>query len=207
MPKTRAYSQSTRMQIRRLTRPGVLARLSREAAARAARHGRCRGSSARPRSSSARSTWATTSSGPQSMDCGTEGRLGHLPRLLSLYSCMAARRGDWDVAITAGEEARRLAEEFAEPAMGSRGRHGASHSWPRCAATSRAPNCLAARAEAVAEPAGANITMAFAQFGKVLAALATGRHTRRIRIRRATVRSRRLGIPPRNLILADRGSR
>jgi DNA-binding CsgD family transcriptional regulator len=36
---------------------------------------------------------------------------------------------------------------------------------------------LAARAEAVAEPAGANITMAFAQFGKVLAALATGRHT------------------------------
>ena len=35
---------------------------------------------------------------------------------------------------------------------------------------------LAARAEAVAEPVGANITMAFAQFGKVLAALAAGRH-------------------------------
>ena len=35
---------------------------------------------------------------------------------------------------------------------------------------------MAARAERVAEPAGANITVAFAQFGKVLAALAGGRH-------------------------------
>jgi len=35
---------------------------------------------------------------------------------------------------------------------------------------------LATRAELVAEPVGANITMAFAQFGKVLAALASGRH-------------------------------
>ena len=35
---------------------------------------------------------------------------------------------------------------------------------------------MAARAEMVAEPVGANITMAFAQFGKVLAALAAGRH-------------------------------
>ena len=45
----------------------------------------------------------------------TEGRLGHLPRLLTLHSSMAARIGDWDVAITAADEARRLAEEFAEP--------------------------------------------------------------------------------------------
>jgi hypothetical protein len=44
-----------------------------------------------------------------------EGRLGHLPRLLTLYSSMAARLGDWDVAIPAAEEARRLAEELAEP--------------------------------------------------------------------------------------------
>ena len=35
---------------------------------------------------------------------------------------------------------------------------------------------MAARAEMVAEPVGANITMAFAQFGQVLAALASGRH-------------------------------
>ena len=106
----------------------------------------------------------------------TEGRLGHLPRLLTLYSSMAGRRGDWEVAITAGDEAKRLAEEFAEP------------QWAAAADTAislvaamrgdeQTAELLAARAEAVAEPAGANITMAFAQFGKVLAALATGRHT------------------------------
>ncbi len=44
-----------------------------------------------------------------------EGRLGHLPRLLTLYSSMAARLGDWEVAISAAEEAKRLAEELAEP--------------------------------------------------------------------------------------------
>jgi DNA-binding CsgD family transcriptional regulator len=104
-----------------------------------------------------------------------EGRLGHLPRLLSLYSCMAARRGDWEVAMTSGEESKRLAEELAEP------------QWVAASDTAialvaamrgdeRRAECLAERAEAIAEPAGANITMAFAQFGKVLAALATGRH-------------------------------
>ena len=105
----------------------------------------------------------------------TEGRLGHLPRLLTLYSSMAARLGDWEVAITTAEEARRLAEEFAEP------------QWEAAADTvislvaamrgdERKAERLAARAEMVAEPVGANITMAFAQFGKVLAALASGRH-------------------------------
>ena len=105
----------------------------------------------------------------------TEGRLGHLPRLLSLYSGMAARIGDWDVALTAAGEAERLAEEFAEP------------QWAAAADTAislvaamrgddRKAELMAARAELVAEPVGANITMAFAQFGKVLAALATGRH-------------------------------
>ena len=103
------------------------------------------------------------------------GRLGHLPRLLSLYSCTAARRGDWEVAMTAGEEGRRLAEEFGEP------------QWAAAADTAislvaamrgdeQTAERLAARAETIAEPAGANITMAFAQFGKVLAALATGRY-------------------------------
>jgi DNA-binding CsgD family transcriptional regulator len=105
----------------------------------------------------------------------TEGRLGHLPRLLVLYSSMAARLGDWEVAIPAAEEARRLAEEFAEP------------QWMAAADTAIAlvaamrgddqrAERLAVQAEMVAEPAGANITTAFAQFGRVLAALATGRH-------------------------------
>jgi len=105
----------------------------------------------------------------------TQGRLGHLPRLLTLYSSMAARLGDWDVALTAAEESRRLAEELSEP------------QWAAAADTALAlvaamrgdeqtANVLAAQAERVAEPAGANITMAFAQFGKVLAALGSGRH-------------------------------
>jgi ATP/maltotriose-dependent transcriptional regulator MalT len=105
-----------------------------------------------------------------------EGRLGHLPRLLSLYSGMAARRGDWEAAITAGDEARRLAEEFAEPQWAAAADTAISLVAAMRGDEQRA-ELLAARAEAVAEPAGANITMAFAQFGKVLAALATGRHT------------------------------
>jgi DNA-binding CsgD family transcriptional regulator len=105
----------------------------------------------------------------------TEGRLGHLPRLLVLYSDMAVRLGDWDVAIGAAEEAKRLAEELAEP------------QWMAAADTvialvaamrgdDQKADRLATEAELVAEPAGASITMAFAQFGRVLAALATGRH-------------------------------
>ena len=104
-----------------------------------------------------------------------EGRLGHLPRLLTLYAGMAARIGDWDVAVTAAHEARRLAEEFAEP------------QWAAAADTAislvaamrgdeQTAERMAARAEIVAEPVGANITMAFAQFGRMLAALAAGRH-------------------------------
>ena len=104
-----------------------------------------------------------------------EGRLGHLPRLLSLYSCMAARRGDWEAAVTAGEESRRLAEEFAEPQWAASADTAISLVAAMRGNEQRAER-LAARAEAVAESAGANITMAFAQFGKVLAALATDRH-------------------------------
>jgi DNA-binding CsgD family transcriptional regulator len=105
----------------------------------------------------------------------TEGRLGHLPRLLTLYSSMAARLGDWDVAIPAAEEARRLAEEFAEPQWAA-----AADTVISLVAAMRGDEDkaerLAAQAEMVAEPAGANITIAFAQFGKVLAALGSGRH-------------------------------
>jgi DNA-binding CsgD family transcriptional regulator len=105
----------------------------------------------------------------------TEGRLGHLPRLLTLYSSMAARLGAWDVAIPAAEEATRLAEELAEPQWGA-----AADTVISLVAAMRGDEQkaerLAARAERVAEPAGANITMAFAQFGRVLAALAGGRH-------------------------------
>ena len=99
---------------------------------------------------------------------------------------MAARLGDWDVAIPAAEEARRLAEEFAEPQW-----EAAADTVISLVAAMRGDEQkaerLAARAEMVAEPVGANITMAFAQFGKVLAALASGRHARRVCICRATL--------------------
>jgi DNA-binding CsgD family transcriptional regulator len=105
----------------------------------------------------------------------TEGRLGHLPRLLTLYSSMAARLGDWEVAIPAAEEARRLAEEFAEAQW-----QAAADTVISLVAAMRGDEekaeRLAVQAEMVAEPVGASITVAFAQFGKVLAALGSGRH-------------------------------
>lgn len=103
-----------------------------------------------------------------------EGRLGYLPRMLTLYSCMAARLGDWDAAIPAAAEARRLGEELGE-----------AH-WEAAATTvvsliagmrgdEAAAERLADEAEEVAAAAGANITVAFAQFGRVVAALGAGR--------------------------------
>ena len=104
-----------------------------------------------------------------------EGRLGHLPRLLMLYACTAARIGELNVASAAADEGRRLAKEFADPQMAA-----AADTASALVAAVRGDDDtaerLAARAELVAEPAGANITMAFAQFGRVLAALGAGRH-------------------------------
>ena len=106
----------------------------------------------------------------------TDGRLRHLPRLLMLYACMAARISDWDVALTAADEARRLAEEFADP-QAAAAADTATSLVAAMRGDEQTAELMAARAEMVAEPVGANITMAFAQFGKVLAALASGRHS------------------------------
>ena len=105
----------------------------------------------------------------------TEGRLGHLPRLLALYSMIAVRLGAWDEAIPAAEEASRLAEEFAQ------------QRWQAAAATvislvaamrgdEATAERIAAEAELVGEALGSNSTVALAQFGRVLAALGSGRH-------------------------------
>jgi DNA-binding CsgD family transcriptional regulator len=45
----------------------------------------------------------------------TQGRLGHLPRVLTLQGRMAAQDAGWGVAMPAAEEARRLAAELREP--------------------------------------------------------------------------------------------
>lgn len=104
-----------------------------------------------------------------------QGRLGLLPRLLMLHACVAARLGDWETAITAADEARRLAEEFGDPQAAA----PANTAYSLVAAMrgdEETAELMAARAEAVAEPVGANITVAFAQFGRVLAGLAGGRY-------------------------------
>lgn len=112
----------------------------------------------------------------------TQGRLGHLPRMLTLQGNMAAQVTDWGVAIPAAEEARRLATELREPQWvaaadtvdsiiaGIRGDQDAAE---RAAAQAER---AAAQAERIAVPTGANITVAFAQFGRIFAALAAGRH-------------------------------
>ena len=105
----------------------------------------------------------------------TQGRLGHLPRMLTLQGRMAAHVADWGVAMPAAEEARRLAAELREPQWiaaadavdsviaGMRGDQDAAER-------------AATRSESIAVPTGANLTIAFAQFGRILAALGAGRH-------------------------------
>jgi ATP/maltotriose-dependent transcriptional regulator MalT len=106
----------------------------------------------------------------------TEGRLGHLPRMLTLQGRMAAQAADWGVAMPAAEEARRLATELREPhwvaaadAVGSliAGIRGDQDAAERAAA----------QAESIARPASANLTSALAQFGRISAALGAGRHS------------------------------
>jgi DNA-binding CsgD family transcriptional regulator len=105
----------------------------------------------------------------------TEGRLGHLPRMLTLQGRMAAQVADWGVAIPAAEEARRLAAELGEPhwvaaadavdsvIAGIRGDQDAAER-------------AAAQAERLATPARSSMTLAFAQFGRIYAALGAGQH-------------------------------
>ncbi|HEX9525162.1 MAG TPA: AAA family ATPase, partial [Reyranella sp.] len=106
----------------------------------------------------------------------TQGRLGHLPRMLTLQGSMAAQIADWGVAIPAAEEARRLATELGEPQWAA-----AADTVDSIIAGIRgdqdAAQRAAARAERIAVPTGANITVAFAQFGRILAALGAGRHS------------------------------
>jgi ATP/maltotriose-dependent transcriptional regulator MalT len=105
----------------------------------------------------------------------TQGRLGHLPRMLTLLGRMAAQAADWSVAIPAAEEARRLAAELGEPHWAA-----AADAVDSVIAGIRGDQDAAAqaatRAERVAVPAGSKMTIAFAQFGQIYAALGAGRH-------------------------------
>jgi DNA-binding CsgD family transcriptional regulator len=104
-----------------------------------------------------------------------EGRLGHVPRGLMLYGTVAARLADWDTAIPAADEGRRLAIEFGEP-MWEAGAETVAATIAGMRGDTEAAEAAAARAERQGLAAGTHTTVALAQVGRVLAALGTGRH-------------------------------
>lgn len=104
-----------------------------------------------------------------------DGRLGVLPRLLATEAILAARLPNWDIAIPAADEARRLATELNQP------------HWLAVAETAVAmiaavrgdrleTEQATARAEQIALPLGASHILALAQTGPILSALADGRY-------------------------------
>ena len=110
-----------------------------------------------------------------------EGRLGALPRLLAMQAILAVRLPDWDIAIPAAEEARRLATELGQPI------------WLATAETAiamiaafrddpEATERSTTRAEQLALPLGATHIVALAQSGPVVSALAHGRHAEALRL-------------------------
>ena len=104
-----------------------------------------------------------------------EGRLGHLPRALMLYGTVAARLADWNVAIPAADEGRRLAIEFGEP-MWEAGAETVAATIAGMRGDADAAEAAAARAERQGLAAGAHTTVALAQVGRVLARLGVGQH-------------------------------
>ncbi len=104
-----------------------------------------------------------------------QGRLGHLPRLLALQGTVAARLADWDVAIPAAEEARRLADELSEP-LWRAGAETVISAIAGMRGDEEAAERAAVRAEEIALPMGAKFVVCMAQFGRILAALGAARH-------------------------------
>ena len=110
-----------------------------------------------------------------------EGRLGVLPRLLARQAIMAVRLPNWDIAIPAAEEARRLATELGQP----RWLATAETAIAMIAAVRGDPAetvRATARAEQIALPLGATHIVALAQSGPILSALAHGRHDEALRL-------------------------
>jgi DNA-binding CsgD family transcriptional regulator len=105
----------------------------------------------------------------------TEGRLGHLPRMLVLHGIVASFLGAWDVAVPAGEEARRLATELGGPLWIAGGETVLSLV-AGMRGDADAAERGAARAEQLGLAAGGKVTVALAQFGRVLSALGESRH-------------------------------
>jgi ATP/maltotriose-dependent transcriptional regulator MalT len=104
-----------------------------------------------------------------------QGRLGHLPRLLLIEAWGAICLGDWSTAMSAADEAERLAAETAEPfwvagAQAMKAVLAALRGDLELAAT------LATDAERVLVPTGLNFLLAIVQAARGVAALGNGRH-------------------------------
>ena len=90
-----------------------------------------------------------------------EGRLGHLPRGLMLYGTVAARVADWNAAIPAADEGRRLSVEFGEP-MWEAGAATVAATIAGMRGDAEAAEAAAAQAERQGLAAGAHTTVALA---------------------------------------------
>ena len=104
-----------------------------------------------------------------------DGRLGHLQRMLTLHGTLAARVADWDVAIPAAEEARRLTSESRDPIW-----EAATEVVVSTIAGMRGDvegaEAAALRAEQIALPLGAKVMACMAQSGRILGALGEARY-------------------------------
>jgi DNA-binding CsgD family transcriptional regulator len=104
-----------------------------------------------------------------------EGRLGHLPRMLALQGMVASFLATWDIAVPAGEEARRLASELDQPLWIAGGENVISMVAGMRGDADEAERG-GARAERLGLAAGGQLPVALAQFGRVFGALGEGRH-------------------------------
>ena len=105
----------------------------------------------------------------------TQGRLGHLARVLVLHAWAAFYLADWHVAMPAAEEAGRLAVETREPVWAA----GAQVVKAMLAAVRGEQDlaeALAREAEQAALPIGAGFLLTAVQLARGLTALGSGRH-------------------------------
>ena len=114
-----------------------------------------------------------------------QGRLGLLARALALQAWSAAQLADLGAAIPAAAEARRLAQETRQPLIMATA-DAAQALLAALRGDEQSASALAAQAEEICVPIGANGVLAASQFARGLAALGAGRpadalaHLRRI---------------------------
>ena len=105
----------------------------------------------------------------------SEGRLGYLPRALTLLGTVAVRHARWDVALPAADEGRRLAIELGD-SMWEAGAETVASTVAGMRGDHEIAVASAEKAEQYGLTAGVHWTVAMAQAGRSLDALGMGRH-------------------------------